>query len=301
MSEAAGVRTVVVSTVGLRRADDEEETMTAPQLEETRSAWDGIAAGYDRHVGTRNVDLATAALDRLGPAAGRRLLDVAAGSGALSVTAARRGFEVTAVDLSPAMIGRLRARADDQGLHIDARVMDGHALDLGDDSFDVAASVYGVMVFPDLQRGLRELARVTRPGGKVLVVSFGALPPDVEMIGFTLAAMTAVVPGFDGLPGDGPPPPFQVADPDVLRRRMTDAGLVDVTIERDVHTMRFTSGADLWDAFCSSHPIGAALGGGLGADQRTDVQRVLDGMLAERAETGDALLRTPVNVGVGTA
>jgi ubiquinone/menaquinone biosynthesis C-methylase UbiE len=157
-----------------------------------------------------------------------RLLDVASGSGALALPAARLGARVLAVDLAPVMIERLRAHARDEGLTgVEARVMDGHALDLESDSFDVAASQFGVMLFPDLPRALREMARVTRRDGRVLMVAYGA-PPEIEFLTFFMGAMQAVVPGFTGLPTDPPPLPFQVADPGVLRARMAEAGRAEV-------------------------------------------------------------------------
>src|SRR5690606_11409635 len=116
------------------------------------------------------------------------VLDVAAGSGALSLPAARLGARVLAVDISPGMVERLAARARAEGLaNLETRVMDGHALELEDNTFDLAASQFGVMLFPDLPRGLSEMARVTRPGGRVLVVTFGPFE-QVEFIGFFIRA-----------------------------------------------------------------------------------------------------------------
>jgi ubiquinone/menaquinone biosynthesis C-methylase UbiE len=76
-----------------------------------------------------------------------RFLDVAAGSGALSIPAARLGARALATDLSPVMLGSLDERARQEGLDVATRVMDGHALDLDDDSFDIAGSQFGVMLF----------------------------------------------------------------------------------------------------------------------------------------------------------
>lgn len=101
-----------------------------------------------------------------------RVLDVAAGSGALSIPAAQRGARVLATDISPPMVERLLVRARTAGLlDLEARVMDGYALDLEDDTFDLTASQNGVSVFPDFARGLAEMVRVTRPGGQVMIVS----------------------------------------------------------------------------------------------------------------------------------
>ena len=77
--------------------------------------------------------LANEALRLVGLEPGERFLDVAAGTGGLSLPAARLGAEVLATDWSPAMIERFKARARDEGLsNAEGRVMDCHALDLAD-------------------------------------------------------------------------------------------------------------------------------------------------------------------------
>jgi ubiquinone/menaquinone biosynthesis C-methylase UbiE len=140
--------------------------MTTQELEQTRAAWDKIAAGYDEFVTPTHMWLGNEAVRRAGLRPGMRLLDVAAGSGALSIPAARLGAQVLATDISPIMVKRIDARARKEGIvNVEARIMDGHALELEDDTFDISGSQYGVMLFPDLPRALSELARVTKPGG----------------------------------------------------------------------------------------------------------------------------------------
>ena len=60
-------------------------------------------------------------------------------------------------------------------------------------------------------------------------------------------SLRAVAPEFPGLPDDPPPLEFQVSDPDVLRRRLTDAGLKEVRVERTVERPAFASGQEMWD------------------------------------------------------
>ena len=271
-----------------------------PEQEATRSAWDSIAAGYDEFATSTNMALAEDALRRVGLRPDMRFLDVAAGAGALSIPAARIGAQVLSTDISPAMLERLTMRAQAEGLNVESRVMDGHLLAIEDDTFDISGSQFGVMLFPDLPRGLRELVRVTKPGGRVLMVAFGP-PTEVEFLGFFLGAMRAVIPGFSGLPMDPPPLPFQVADPEVLRQRMTEAGLRDVRIERVNHRMEFLSGRQMWDWVTTSNPIGAMLVADLSPEQSVAVQQALDGKLRERSGgSGPATLTNPVHIGIGS-
>jgi ubiquinone/menaquinone biosynthesis C-methylase UbiE len=265
-------------------------------------AWDAIAAGYDEFVAPGEESLATEALRLAGLEAGERFLDVAAGPGGLSLPAARLGAKVLATDWSPAMIERFEARAHEEGLaDAEGRVMDAHALELDDHSFDVTGSLFGVMLVPDQPLALREMVRVTKPGGRVLLVAYGS-PGEFEALQFFLAALQTVVPDFEGLPDDPPPLEFQVADPEVLRQRLTDAGLDHVTVDTSSQErVEFGSGQDMWNWMLGSNPIAGTILGELTDQQQSTVRQVLDGMLLERsAGDGTAVLTAPLNIGVGT-
>jgi ubiquinone/menaquinone biosynthesis C-methylase UbiE len=263
-------------------------------------AWDAIAEGYDRYVAPQEGDLANEALRLVGLAPGERFLDVAAGPGGLSLPAARMGARVLATDWSAAMIERFEARSREEGLEAEGRVMDCHALDLADDSFDVAGSQFGVMLVPDQPRALREMVRVTKPGGRVLVIAYG-FPAELEFLQIFISALKTVAPEFPGLPDDPPPLEFQVSDPDVLRRRLTDAGLKDVRVERTAERPAFASGQEMWDWVLYGNPIPGMLVADLSEDQRTRLRQVLDGMVRERAGANRrAVLTNAVNIGIGT-
>jgi ubiquinone/menaquinone biosynthesis C-methylase UbiE len=119
------------------------------------------------------------------------------------------GAYVLATDMSPVMLEHLEARAHKEGLSVETRVMDGHALELEDNAFDIAGSQFGVMLFPDMPRGIREMARVTKPRGRVLMNVYG----DPHKIEFFVGAIQSVVPSFKGPPMDPRPLPFQLQDP----------------------------------------------------------------------------------------
>jgi ubiquinone/menaquinone biosynthesis C-methylase UbiE len=292
----------------LRDLHGKEETMTTTHGEATTTeehaappeAWDAIAEGYDRYVAPQEVDLANEALRLVGLKAGERFLDVAAGTGGLGLPAARLGAHVLATDWSAAMIKRLEARVREEGLsNVQARVTDCHALDLPDDSFDVTGSQFGVMLVPEQPRALREMARVTKPGGRVFVLAYGQ-PAELDFLQIFIGALKAVHPDFPGLPDDPPPLEFQAADPDVLHRRLTDAGLRDVRVERTAERPTFSSGQEIWDWVLYGNPIPGALVAEFSHEQRARLPQILDGMLRERAGRGGrATLTNRVNIGIG--
>lgn len=277
--------------------------MSATQgREDTRAAWDKIAPGYDRTNTPTQMWIANEGLRRAGLRAGMRFLDVAAGSGALSIPAARIGAQVLATDQSPVMLELLNERARKEGLDIETRVMDGHALELDDDSFDVAGSQFGVMLFPDMPKGIREMARVVRPGGRVLVNAYGD-PHKIEFLGFLVGAVQTVRPDFNGPPMDPPPLPFQLADPERLRKELAAAGLKDVRVETVTETTEHKTGKDLWEWLVWSNPIVETVLGSLNLtdDERGVIQQALEKMVRERAGgSGPAKLTNPVQIGVGT-
>jgi ubiquinone/menaquinone biosynthesis C-methylase UbiE len=277
------------------------EASTTEEHSAPLEAWDAIAEGYDRYVAPQEVDLANEALRLVALEPGERFLDVAAGPGGLSLPAARLGAKVLATDWSPAMIERFEARVREDGLRdAEGRVMDCHGLDLTDDSFDVTGSQFGVMLVPDQPRALREMVRVTKPGGRLLVIAYGP-PPEIEFLQVFISALQAVAPAFPGLPDDPPPLEFQVSDPEVLRQRLTDAGLKDVRVERTAERPEFASGQEMWDWVLYGNPIPGMLVADLSEDQQTRLRQVLDGMLRERAgANGRAVLTNAVNIGIGT-
>ena len=264
-------------------------------------AWDAIAPDYDEYVAPGEAALASEALRLVGLKRGERFLDVAAGPGGMSLPAARLGAKVLATDWSPAMIERFEARVREEGLSdAEGRVMDAHDLKIENDTFDVSGSQFGVMLVRDHPLALREMVRVTKPGGRVLVIAYGS-PADFEALQFFIAALQSVVPDFEGLPDDPPPLEFQVADPEVLRQRLTDAGLSDVVVDT-THEERveFSSGQEMWNWVLAGNPIAGMLVGGLTNEQRDTVRLVLDGMLRERSSGQDRpALTAPLNIGVG--
>lgn len=276
--------------------------MSTQESEDVRRAWDKIAPGYDKTVTPTHTWLGSEGLRRAGLRSGMRFLDVAAGSGALSIPAARLGAQVLATDLSAVMLDMLEKRARDEGLAIETRVMDGHVLELDDNSFDMAGSQFGVMLFPGAPKGISEMARVVKPGGRVLMTVFGD-PRKVEFFAFFARGIQSVRPDFTGPPMDPPPLPFQLQDPERLHRELTKVGLKDVKVETTTEPLEFQTGKEMWEWLISSNPIAEMVLGSLNLtnEERGVIQRALDRMVRERAAGRDtAKLTSPINIGTGT-
>jgi demethylmenaquinone methyltransferase/2-methoxy-6-polyprenyl-1,4-benzoquinol methylase len=142
--------------------------------------FEGIARRYDRINDLQSLGLhrlwKRQLVQRAGAGPGGRVLDLCCGTGDVALRLARRGAGTTAVDFSGAMLDVARRRisaAAAGGLRL--RWVRGDALRLpfADDSFDAVTISYGLRNLASAEAGLREMQRVARPGGRLLVLDFG--------------------------------------------------------------------------------------------------------------------------------
>ena len=140
-----------------------------------RQHWDRRAGSFDNEGGHGLVSDAQrqAWLELLSSVAGDApldALDVGCGTGFLAMRLAELGHRVTGIDLSPQMLERARAKAEDAGLQIAFRVSDAVALDSADESYDLVVARHVIWNLPTPERGVAEWLRVLRPGGRLLLV-----------------------------------------------------------------------------------------------------------------------------------
>lgn len=147
--------------------------------------------------------------------AGQKVLDLAAGTGNTAVAAARRRARVTASDVVPHMLDVLRARAKVEELEgIEYHVGDSSpTIGFADESFDVVLSSFGASFFPNHQRVVDELLRVTRKGGTIGLTLWpdASLASDVFRAGQTLVNTTVI---------DKIQPAYQLSSGDYLRDKL---------------------------------------------------------------------------------
>jgi demethylmenaquinone methyltransferase/2-methoxy-6-polyprenyl-1,4-benzoquinol methylase len=201
--------------------------------QQVRAMFDRIAGVYDLMNGVMTAGLhhrwraRAADLARVGP--GTRALDVATGTGDLAVELASRGAEVVGMDFSERMLELARAKAP--GLTFEAG--DAQALAYPDGSFDAATVGFGARNFGDLRLGLSEMARVVRPGGRVVVLEI-TTPTRPPLSTFFRLWFDRAVPALGRLAGDPDAYTYLPASvkrfPDArgLAAIMASAGLRDV-------------------------------------------------------------------------
>jgi SAM-dependent methyltransferase len=141
-----------------------------PQLKEgMRATW---MAGDFGKIAEYTAEEAESYVDTLGITKGMRVLDVACGTGNLAIPAARKGADVTGVDIASNLLRQARHRATEENLSINFEEGDAEDLPFGEAEFDLVMSMFGAMFAPRPDRVASELARVCRHGGRIAMANW---------------------------------------------------------------------------------------------------------------------------------
>ena len=181
-----------------------------------------MTAGLDQRWRRRAVELAQVA-------PGSRAVDVATGTGDLAMALRDAGAEVVGCDFSEEMLERARLKAPEMRFEW----ADALTLPYEDDSFDAATVGFGARNFSDLGKGLAEMARVVRPGGRVVVLEI-TTPQKPPLSTFYSLWFDRLVPALGRLAGDPdaysylPNSVKRFPDPHALAGELAAAGLEDI-------------------------------------------------------------------------
>lgn len=199
----------------------------------TRDQWQTAAEAWYRWSPILNQWLGKATdimLDMADITTGKQVLDVAAGAGEQSITAARKvgptGL-VLATDIAPNILEFARQMAKQAGLdNVQTEIMDGENLTLPDNSFDAVISRVGLIYFPDQQLALKEMLRVLKPGGKVGAIVYST--PDKNKF---FSVPVSIIRNRAKLPPPlpGQPGPFSLGALGVIEKAFTQAGFINVS------------------------------------------------------------------------
>lgn len=187
------------------------------------------------------LDLGRRLVETVGVAEGDRVLDVAAGTGAVAIPAARTGAQVIASDLTPELFDAGRGLAEAAGVDVEWHEADAEDLPYADNAFDTVLSCVGVMFAPHHQAAADELLRVCRPGGTIGLLSW---TPE-GFLGQLLATMKPYVPAPP--PGAQPPPVW--GNPEHVSALLGDR-VTDLAMRKDrLRVDRFADGDAFRDYF----------------------------------------------------
>ncbi|MGK0489947.1 MAG: SAM-dependent methyltransferase [Sphingomonas echinoides] len=255
-----------------------------------------FARAYEKTATRIMGPISFAALERVGSVGrGVRVLDIGAGTGALSMPAAYSGAAVMAIDIAPGMVELLSDRLAPFP-DATARIMDGQALTFNDGEFDAAFSIAGVSIFQDWRRSLSEQVRVLRSGGKAALATWRTMPGGGPFV-IMAQAMRAVFP--DRLPPHAPDGFLTLSEPARMAKAMEDAGLLNVEV--DVIEAEWTgpAGTAYLDELRDLHSYMPAYAA-LDAHGRDRVDEAILATIDRQAIDGRVVMKTAVVLGIGT-
>jgi ubiquinone/menaquinone biosynthesis C-methylase UbiE len=185
---------------------------------------------------------------------GERVLDVACGSGLVAFRAAEavgRHGQVVGVDLSGQMLDAARRRAEERNVrNASFQRMDAEDLQIADASFDVVLCALGLMYMPEPEQAVREMRRVLRPGGRMLVAVWGER---------SRCGWSALFPIVDAeVASDVCPQFFRLGQGDTLVRVCADARFAVVELHRMATTLDYANADDACNAAFVGGPVALA-------------------------------------------
>jgi ubiquinone/menaquinone biosynthesis C-methylase UbiE len=229
---------------------------------------------------------------------GERVLDVACGTGIVARIAARMlgtNGSVSGLDASSPMIAAARAAATAEGVVVEWREGSALALPFAEAAFDAVLCQQGLQFFPERERALREMNRVLRPGGRLVLSVWGPIERSLGFAALADALTHHISPEAGALLSAGP---FCLSDADQLRALVADAGFKDIAVRRAVKILHYQSA----DEFVLRYTVSSSLASVVhGADKGARTALIAE--VAEKLEPSgnDRHLEFPIETNVAFA
>lgn len=238
-----------------------------PHNQRARTVWNAPAGRYDE-ISRSIADAIEHAVERLQPRRGERVLDLATGTGWASRVLAQRfpGVSVTGADIAEHMLEHARSAAKRHELDIEYHHADAERLPFADASFDAVVSTFGVMFVSKPDLAAAELARIVKPGGRVVLATW---KPDSNVF-----HMFGVMKRFMAAPPDpAPPSPFAWGDVARVRELLED----DFTLrfEEGTNRFRYGSGEQAWNLWVDHYGPTKSLAQSLDDARRDELRRAM--------------------------
>jgi SAM-dependent methyltransferase len=237
---------------------------------------------------------------KLGVTKGMKVLDLGSGDGTTAVPEAKLGADVLGVDISSPLVAAGNARAEAEGLD-NLRFQEGDATDLSeldDESFDLVVSIFGAMFAPKPVDVAKEMVRVTKPGGRIVMGNW--IPNDPTLV----AQILKISASYSPPPPDGFISPVKWGVEDEVIERFGEAGVPadQISCERDTYTFNYPgSPAELVADFRDYYgPTMNAFAAAKENGKEADLQAELEALFTEQntADEGTSIPATFLRVTV---
>jgi ubiquinone/menaquinone biosynthesis C-methylase UbiE len=223
--------------------------------QQQKEQWGRAAEGWkkqDAYIRERTEPVTRRMLELAAVAPGKRVLDIASGTGEPAVPAARivgDNGHVLATDQAPEMLDIAREKAQNEGLsNMEFRLADGEEIDVPAESFDAVTCRWGLMFMPEPVRFLRRAHQALKPGGRIALATWGP-PPENPWVGVPMMILRKYYSG-PALPDPtSPGGMFSFASEESLKSALEQAGFSEPAVERMELPMSVFPSAREWWAF----------------------------------------------------
>jgi ubiquinone/menaquinone biosynthesis C-methylase UbiE len=267
----------------------------SPNMLSTTAPWDMVAEGYAETTMKLFRSYSEKALEVGDISEGSAILDVACGPGTLSLLAADKVKSVHAIDFSESMIELFKETVKADGLeNIEVHCGDGQELPFSDGIFDVAFSMFGLMFFPNRNKGYSEIYRTLKPGGKIVISSWAPVS-DSPVMQTMFGALKAMRPEI-------PEPQTNIEsleNPEFFKTELQNAGFKEVEVVPVEGEYPITDVEEFWtDMVKGSAPI-VMMKQGMSPDEWKEKERIALEYLGEILPNMPALLTAKAWLGCG--
>jgi ubiquinone/menaquinone biosynthesis C-methylase UbiE len=220
--------------------------------------FDGAATSYNRTGPSIFTQFGAHLIEQMPHMEGRRVLDIATGTGAVLLPVGRcvgpKGH-VIGIDLSGVMLQEAERAVREEGLkNIELRKMDAEHLEFPDQTFDAVICAFALFLFPDIEAALREMYRVSKPGGFISISIFGKTPPPFN------PGWPILVKQFEAYQcGVRMPQPIAYA-PEEIEALLSRSGFRSIEINSETSDIIYPSAEDLWALILTLGPRLTILG-----------------------------------------
>jgi ubiquinone/menaquinone biosynthesis C-methylase UbiE len=224
---------------------------THRRFDQTAEGWDAASDDYSRIFAPFTAQFAADVVRLYPPGSEDAVLEIAAGSGALTIELAKYARSVLATDISPRMVERIDANAPE---NVRAAVMDAMHIDVPTESYDAAYCLFGVMFFPDVGLGFQQVARSIKRGGACVIASWNRRSTLLDPIA---AALEKVMPGSPPAQALSSPPVLGTAEE--IGAQFRAAGFSGVEVEEVTRFFELPSREMYVQEFPRINPMGIAM------------------------------------------